>query len=185
MDTQPSTDLSLLTRPQLAEVFGKDPRTIAKWLDEGMPCAVKGRGGRPSRYSLPAVVQWVIERELQARGGDGEELSPQLERAKLDRLRRQELDLKLSVRRGELVEVAAVQAEYADLAAIVKARLRSIPNAIADLVAGQSPAAVKALLLSKIDEALRELARGAHVAAQDAQDETDEEQPSLAEVAHA
>ena len=166
-------NLTLFTRPQLATIFGKNPRTIAKWLDDGMPVAVKGRGGRASRYSLPQCVQWVLERELQARGDEGEELKPQLERAKLDRKRREELELKIRVRRGELVEVDAVRAEYADLAAAVKARLRSIPDAVADQLVGQAPAAVKVLLLGRIDDALRELARSVHVAA--IPDEEDDE----------
>lgn len=151
----------LFTRRQLSKVFAKDERTIARWLEDGLPCEVKGRGGRPSMYSLPACVEWVIHRELQAQGGaeDGK-LSPQVERAKLDQRRREELEIKIQVRRGELVEAAAVRSEFADLAVAVRARLRAIPDAVADQLAGLTPAASKALLLARIDDALRELARG-------------------------
>lgn len=167
------------TRPQLATIFGKNPRTIAKWLDEGMPVASKGRGGRPSLYNLPKCVQWVIEQRVQALGGSGAELSPQTERALLDRKRREELEIKIQVRRGQLVEVDAVRLEYADLATAVKQRLRAIPDAVADQVTVAShggPAAVKALLLARIDEALRELARGDDLYPPDTTEEGDEDE---------
>jgi len=166
-----TVDLALFTRPQLAKIFQKDARTIARWIDDGLPVAVKGRGGRPSRYNLPDCVRWVLDRELQARSETGTDLSPQLERARLDQRRREELELRIRVRKGELVEVEAVQAEYADLAVVVKARLRAIPDAVADQLTGQSPAAVKALLLTRIDDALRELARGVHIASVDEDDD--------------
>jgi len=151
----------LFTRPQLAKLFRKDSRTITKWLEDGLPCAMKGRGGRPSMFNLPDCVQWVVAREVQsATGMDSEAMSPAIEMAKLNRRRREELELKMLVRRGELVEAEAVRTEFAGLAVAVKARIRSVPDTIADQVVGQTPAAARALMLARLDDALRELARG-------------------------
>lgn len=161
----PKADPALLaTRLQLGKIFGKNPRTIAKWLEEGLPVAVRGRGGKSSLYPIPQCVQWVFKRELAALGGDkpGGELQPLQERARLDRVRREELELKMEVRRGELMPCDQVAMEFADIANAVKARMRRIPDSIADrliAVASRGPAPVKGLLLGEIDDALRELAR--------------------------
>ncbi len=50
------------------------------------------------------------------------------ERAALDRVRREELELKIQLRRSELVEADQVARELADAANAVKARLRRIPS---------------------------------------------------------
>lgn len=53
-----SPKFGLMTRKDLAEAFSCDVRTIARWQDEGMPVAERGRGGHASKYSLPAVIAW-------------------------------------------------------------------------------------------------------------------------------
>ena len=175
-----------ITRPQLALAFGKDARTIAKWLEEGLPVARRGKGGRPSLYHVRDCVTWVLARELHARApqqvGDATGLQPQLEHALLERRKREEIELKLQVRRGELVEIAAVRAEYADIATTVKARLRAIPTAVADQMiaaAAVGPVAVRQLLAARIDQALRELARTVDLTPPDAG--SDAPVPSLEE----
>lgn len=157
-------DAALVTRLQLGVLFRKDPRTIASWIESGMPVALKGRGGKAAKYAVPDCIEWRIQQELQARGVNVGALSPHNERALLDRKRREDLELKMRVRQGELVSAEDVAREYADLAISVKSRLRGIPDASADqlvAIARQGPAAVKGYLLARIDEALRDLARGA------------------------
>jgi len=152
----------LLTRRELAVLFSRDSRTIARWLEDGLPVAAAGKGRRPAKYDAAACVQWVIQREIASVAGTGEGLSPQQERGMLDRKRREELELKLRVRRGELVERETVEGEFAGCATATKARLRRVPAAVADRVvstAREGAHAVKALLLAEIDEALLELAR--------------------------
>src|SRR5688572_1398209 len=126
-ETQP--EALFVTRLQLAKIFGKDPRTIARWLEEGMPVAQPGRGGKPSLFDVGACVRWVIQREVAAVMPDSEGVSPQQERARLDRQRREEIELRLKQRRGELVTVEEVARDFADCATAVKARLRRVPAA--------------------------------------------------------
>lgn len=169
------TSLALVTRQQLAKVFKRDTRTIARWLEDAMPCAVKGRGGKPSMYSIPDCVEWLVQREIRAHTSeDGPVLSPAIEQARLNQKRTEELELKLKVRRGELVEKAAIIDEYVDLAVAVKSRIRAVPDAIADQLVGLSPGAIKHLLLALLDEALQELARGMDVLPDVPADEDDE-----------
>lgn len=156
----------LFTRPELAEAFSVHQQTITKWERDGLPIEIRGSRGRPTYYSLAACVQWRIERELLARGVGTDAVSPQNERALLDRMRREELEIRMRARRGDLVEIDAVRLEYSELATAVKARLRAIPDTVADQVIGVAqagPAAIKALLLDRIDDALRELARGGDI----------------------
>jgi phage terminase Nu1 subunit (DNA packaging protein) len=153
-----------LTRRQVARAFDVDVRTVAKWIDGGMPIALPGGPGRAALFSLPDCVNWRVEEQLAARGADPDALSAQTEQALLNRTRRAELELKLQVRRGELVELDEVLREQADCAVAVKAKLRRIPDAIAERLvtaAKRGPAHVKVVLLNEIDQALRELARSA------------------------
>lgn len=154
---------STFTRRGLADAFGVHMQTITGWEQEGMPVELRGTRGRPSLYSLKACLAWFVERELKARGAtDLADLSPQQERAMLDRKRREDLELRLKVRRGELVELAEAGRDLANVAMATKARLRRIPDAVADRVVGAAPrgaAFVKAIILGEIDDALRELAR--------------------------
>lgn len=147
----------LFTRRGLAAAFDVHMQTVTGWEHDGMPVALRGARGRPSMYRLKDCIEWKTTRDIQALGGNGE-LSPQAERALLDRRRREDLELKIRERKGELVEVADVEREFADCAAAVKARLRRIPDAVADrvLTAG-GPHQVKAMLLAEIDDALLEL----------------------------
>jgi phage terminase Nu1 subunit (DNA packaging protein) len=148
----------LATRRELADVFGVHMMTVTKWERDGLPIAELGRKGKPSRYRVADCMQWFVAREVKARGGGDEQISPQHEKALLDRKRREELELKIEVRRGELVEAADAARDFAECAAAVKARLRRIPDAVADRVLKVTDAhAVKALLLAEIDEALSEL----------------------------
>lgn len=177
--------LALVTRRQLAQVFGKDNRTIARWLEDGMPCATPGRGGQSSMFSIPACVQWYIARELQIRGAEeADAVSPSVSLSRLNAKRTEELELKLQVRRGQLVEAEAVAHEFADLAVAVKSRIRAVPDAVADQLVGLSPAEVKRLLLAKLDDALRELARGAELVSVPAEDEIEDDDETGPEAAH-
>lgn len=150
----------LLTRPDLAAALGVAVRTTHKFELDGMPIAVKGAPGKPTRYDLPQCIEWLIARRVASHGPEGE-LNPQRERALLDQARREELELKIRVRKGELIESAEAEREFADIAHSVKSRLRAIPSSVADRVLGlSSPAHVQQFLLNEIDAALTELARG-------------------------
>jgi phage terminase Nu1 subunit (DNA packaging protein) len=147
----------LLTRHELAQAFDVHIMTPVKWQEAGMPVAERGSKGRPSRYSLPAVVSWFIQRELRARGIDnGAALDPLRERALLDRSRREAIDFELARRRGEYLLVRDVELMHARQIIAAKGQLRAIPSRAAQrLNMGRAGAAVIAEL---VDCALEELA---------------------------
>ncbi len=52
-----------MTRRELAAALKCDMRTVAKWQEDGLPVATRGRGGRPSLYSEADVRAWLKARE--------------------------------------------------------------------------------------------------------------------------
>jgi phage terminase Nu1 subunit (DNA packaging protein) len=151
----------LVTRREMSELLDVHMATITAWERSGLPIEVRGRRGIPSQYDMAAVLDWHVRRARPA-GQAGEAVCGATEKALLDRRKREEIELKLRLRAGELVEVAAVQAEFVDIATRVKSRLRALPSSIAEQLvsaAASGPAVVKTMLLSHVDQVLRELAR--------------------------
>jgi len=150
----------LLTRPVLAAALGVHVRTLDKFAVDGMPVAKRGAPGRAALFALPACVAWYGARLLAAATASTDGMSPSQEKARLDRARCEELEIKIRERRAALVEASEVSRVFAECAAEVIARMRRIPDDIADrLLAAAEPHAVKALLLAAIDAALTELSR--------------------------
>lgn len=147
----------LLTRPELAAAFDVHPLTVTKWEAAGLPITERGSRGRPSKYSLPAVVAWFIQRELQARNvGDGTRLDPLHERALLDRRRREMVEFDLQVKRGEFVPREEFLRVYETHVLQARNALRALPSRALDrLNLSRSAAAV---LAEMIDQVLEELA---------------------------
>jgi phage terminase Nu1 subunit (DNA packaging protein) len=154
----------IVTRRAVAQLFGVNMMTVTKWEQAGMPIHFRGTRGRPSLYSMPECIKWFAEREVRARGGQGEgrvQVSPLEQRAMLDAKRTEDLDLRIRVRKGELIEVDEAARDLANVATATKARIRRIPDAVADKLvsaAVRGASAVRTLLLDEIDDALRELA---------------------------
>ena len=148
----------------MAAWMGISTRSLDRFADEGMPVARRGKGRKPGGYDPKECFGWYLERERASLMG-GDEVSPQKARALLDVRRREELELKLKVRRGELLPIEQVSRELQDIAATVKARLRRIPTAMADRLIGlNDPHEIKARLLTEIDAALLELSAKAEAA---------------------
>jgi phage terminase Nu1 subunit (DNA packaging protein) len=151
---------SLLTRPELAGVFGVNVQTILKWRHAGMPIAVQGLQGHPSRYSLPAVVQWRIDTEVQrlrgTSGADGQPISPQHERALLDRAKREMEESKLAERKGQLIEPAEFLRRFTPRILAAKTSLIALAGQLVQM--GLIPASKESEVRTLIEDALREIA---------------------------
>lgn len=51
----------MLTTRELAARIPCAVRTIAKWMDEGLPVEQRGRGGRPNKFNESAVRKWLAK----------------------------------------------------------------------------------------------------------------------------
>ena len=145
-----------VTRTQLAAIVGCTPDRISRYISEGLKTLKTGGGrGHVTVLDLGVAVRWILNR----RAGTLDQARTRLAVAQAEKTEREN-----RVRASQLVEVAEVTRDFTDCANTLKARLRRIPDAIADRVVTASaggPHAVKALLLTEIDEALRELAKRA------------------------
>ena len=140
-----------VSRSDLARLLGCTPDRVGKYIVEGMPVVSTGNGrGNKTIIALTDAVPWLLARKA-GTFDDARTRYYQAQSAKVEAENRK--------RGGELVEIAVVAREFADCAGAVKARLRRIPDAVADRVlSAGGPHGVKALLLMEIDAALAELA---------------------------
>ena len=155
----------LVTRAELAAMFGCSQRQIsALEAERVLQPAVRGRGGRASRFAVKSCLQAYLRRERAFAGGrDGE--SPQQARAWLDKRRAEEIELRLTARRKALMPADEITRSFNECAAAVRARLHRVPEDVAERVVAaraDGPHAIKRILLAEIDSALRELAAKAN-----------------------
>jgi phage terminase Nu1 subunit (DNA packaging protein) len=153
------TGARTLTRRQLAAAMGVRPGQITRWQDDGMPVAVKGGPGKSALYDLAGVKAWRAARPDPSRPGG---VSVAEETALLKRTQTERAQLEIQRRRGELLDRALWVRACAEHITHAKARLLSLPSALAARAvhAAQTggPAAVQLLLETAIRESLVELA---------------------------
>lgn len=154
---------SLVTRQELAQLLGVNPRTVAKLLEEGMPVARRGRGGRPSLYDPAKCLEWKDARD-QVAGLTPANLVAQ-ERARRERAQAMLAEQMLAMRAGKLVDIDEVTRRWAAEIAGARAVILQSYTVAADRVfaAAQQDglAGVERELKALAHEVLRELAGGA------------------------
>lgn len=123
---------ALLTREQLATAWGVHARTVAKWQEEGLPVAVRGRGGRASRYDQEECDAWKAAREALAVDEGPVDLTR--ERARKERAQALLAEQLYAVRSGKLLDAALVEKAWAAEIAAARAVVLSSYTAAADRV---------------------------------------------------
>lgn len=139
-----------VTKADLTELSGKAWVTIAKRLNKHR---VKTDNGEyPSDVALAVIFAGDYD------AGDGDVLQPQAEKARLDRLRANKVELELQLARGEVVKMDDVCAKWAQVGTNIKNKMLSMPTKAAPLVLGcKTLPEVKEVLTELIREALDEL----------------------------
>jgi phage terminase Nu1 subunit (DNA packaging protein) len=123
----------LLTKDEVAERFLVEPRTIDRWVVDGMP--QRKRSGRLV-YHWPDCYRWreaairADERATRHAGGD-EEKKKSLADARLRQAmaEAEEAELNLAARRGSLVPLDFMREEFGRIARALRVRLLSLPQA--------------------------------------------------------
>jgi phage terminase Nu1 subunit (DNA packaging protein) len=121
---------TLMTRDELARLFGVTAGTIIRWARDGMPVAKGGGQGRQAGYLPSACVAWRLA-QLEARSPDHEGLFPAVERARKDRAQAQLAEQQLKIRSGEYVAIREVEEELARKVGATQTKLLTIPRAAA------------------------------------------------------
>jgi hypothetical protein len=127
-----------LNQIQVGQALARDRKTIARWTHAGMP------RNKDGSYSLPAIVNWLVEREVAAATSDqamkgapaAEADSPALERYRSARAAMAELDLK--VKKGELISNGDVARGWALRVAEVAAGLETLADRLPPLLVGKT-----------------------------------------------
>src|SRR5262245_61784546 len=124
--------MNSLTRLELAAALHCNPRTVAKWQEDGMPVSSRGRGGRASRYDLAECQAWVEARNQAS--VSGETLDVVQERARKEHWQAQLAEQLHQTRAKDLLPRAEVEKAWAAEAAAIRARLLAWPTSITDRV---------------------------------------------------
>ena len=149
-----------LTRLELAAAMKVSPRTVAKWLEEGMPVDERGRGGRASRYRLKDVKAWATAYE-KAASGKGRPMDALAARAERDRWQAALAEQTHQLRARHLLPAAEVEAAWAKTLVALRAHLLALPVALPDRLERvarlEGVTGVERELEAAIHSALREL----------------------------
>lgn len=119
-----------LTRLELAAALGCDPRTIAKWLEEGLPVLSRGRGGRPSRYDEAKAKSWLAARNAAAAAGEHLDLAH--ERARKEHFQALLAEQLHKTRSGELIPRVDAVRDWGAIVAAIRTKLLAFPVAVSD-----------------------------------------------------
>lgn len=149
-----------LTRVELAKALGCNPRTVAKWQEEGLPVAARGLGGRASRYDEAEVRAWLAAREEAARRPD-QPLDLAVERARKEHWQALLAEQTHQIREGKLLPIDEVVKQTSARIAASRAVLLAIPTACAPKIMRAATlggeAEVERVLAAEIHRALLEL----------------------------
>jgi phage terminase Nu1 subunit (DNA packaging protein) len=139
-----------LSQIQVATLLGITPRTLRDWAD-----APRNDDGS---YHGPAIVAYFIAKRCGSENEDGDRHPTQRER--LAAAQAEKVEAENRIRRGELVEIEQLGAEWDDLVLSARAKLLSLPTKVAPQLIGRTdPNAIRAILKTEINAALAELAR--------------------------
>ncbi|MCS4261101.1 phage terminase Nu1 subunit (DNA packaging protein) [Pseudomonas protegens] len=115
-----------VSKLELAEIVGRDERTLSRWQNEGMPVIEFGVGrGNENQYDTQAVIEWLMRQA--ALNGKKEST-----RDRLDRIRGDREELALAKDLGEVViEAEIVQRFEAVITAAKIELLNTFPDELA------------------------------------------------------
>lgn len=135
----------LLTKPCIAALCGVTVSTVEKW---GLKPVQKV--GREVFYYGPEVIEFRF-------GLEGGRLDAGQEKAMLDKVRREQAELELKKKRGDLLEIKPLLVEWERVLSGVRQKLYAIPTKIAKPFSmNNNPQAIKADLEDRLDESLQD-----------------------------
>lgn len=162
---RPVDSLVAVNLRELAELTGMGRESIRVRIARAAIEPVK-RNGRSCYYPSQACLQVLFGKE----GAEGENSASE-ERRLLDKVRREEVQLRVDERRGSLIPVSTIGAQLGSIVSAFKVKMRTLPTKLAPMLAtAKKPAAAQKIVLDGIDEVLADLAAGAENAAEQAQD---------------
>jgi phage terminase Nu1 subunit (DNA packaging protein) len=133
------------------------PQTISKLIEEGLPVAVRGRGGRASRFNVAAVQQFMKNRR--SAGANGPAVNVAHERARKERAQARLAEQVHALRERELLPAQEVEKVWSAHVAAVRAKLLAWPSTLTDRLARAFTLDGIAGLERELNEAVRDVLR--------------------------
>ena len=156
MSEKQTTRPALVTRRELAKRLNANPRSVSRWLEEGCPVVDRGKGGHAALFNEGAVRAWLQARETTPASG----LRSARERRELAMAA--ESEQRVALRAGKLIAIEDVERTWSTIVSAVRAKLLTLPVALADRVhraaLTSGAAGVESILHAAVYDCLRELA---------------------------
>jgi phage terminase Nu1 subunit (DNA packaging protein) len=127
----PRAPRDLQTRREIADAFHVHMQTVTKWERSGLPIAERGGKGRPSRYSLADVREWLEGKRANPQR-NGADLA--VERARKERAQAILAEQMYQARSRELLPAAEVERAWAAEVAAVRAAILATYTTAADRI---------------------------------------------------
>ena len=127
-----TTDEFSINQRQVAYLLDVDARTIRAWqdaADDPLPCT-RGKRGTANTYDPRLVVRWYINRRFGDLTNSESAGDPQQMRARLDKLRGDQVEHDLAIKRGEYAPIQALQFAVGDMAGQIKSIFEGLPKRI-------------------------------------------------------
>lgn len=143
-----------VTKAELAEIVGRDERTLSRWQNEGMPVLEFGLGrGNENQYDTEQVIAWLVH--VASLNGAKETAKDRLER-----LRGDQIELAMA---KELEELVVADDLISRFEAMITAAKVELINTFPENLAGELSARYgvdvdEQLIRDPIEAVLRELA---------------------------
>lgn len=144
-----------VTGAQLAAILGISRATVSNLAADGVLMRAD-RGAFDLAGSVQAYVRHKVT-AAKASGDDGAVQSLTAERARMARLKADQVERAARTAAGELIPASDVQRAWIAIATAVRTRLLMIPTKVAPRVAGKAPAEVQSLLRAEINAALGDI----------------------------
>ncbi len=144
-----------VTKADLAEIVGRDERTLSRWQREGMPVVSVGLGrGNENEYDTEDVIGWLVQ--VATLNGKKESA-----RDRLDRLRADREEVALAKDVGLVVAVADLAAEYEAMITAAKVELlHAYPDSVAASLSARYGIEIdESLIREPLEDILRKLAK--------------------------
>lgn len=154
------SDGETVNAARLARLHGVHVNTITYWINAGCPVKTAGSArARRHEFDTAAVVRWLVGRAIEEATA-GKASTPD------DELRRRRLaadtslaEMAAAKKRGELVEVEAVERATAVEYLAIRARLLTVDARVSPLIVGETDERkIRNAIRSEVEDALTELA---------------------------
>ncbi len=142
----------IISTQDLCELWALSAQTIGRYVSDGMPKHGAGQ------FDLNRCWAWRLEQMKTKVDFHGEKLDYMAERAGLTKAQRQEKEIDVSLRKGEIMTLDEVKRIWGGLLLAFKQKILILPTKLPSrLAACQNQNEIKQLLDDECREALREL----------------------------